>query len=58
MSRNSGAWGVAMARRLRHADGRISLEGGDEIVPYLPTDPLGCLASPEGLGVPLSASGT
>lgn len=54
MSRNSGAWGVAMWRddSTTQANG-ISLEGGDAIVPYLPTTPLGCLdAPPEGLGVP------
>lgn len=59
MSGNSGAWGIAMWK-----DGRggfdvppqqegISLEGGGEIVPFLPTDPLGCLLlPPDGLGVP------
>lgn len=54
MSRNSGAWGVAMWRDDSGTQaGGISLEGGDEIVPYLPTDPLGCLKlPPEGLGVP------
>lgn len=64
MTGNSGAWGVAMWK-----DGRggsielpqemgISLEGGDEIVPYLPTEPLGCLvAPPDGLGVPPVRSG-
>lgn len=54
MSRNSGAWGVAMWRddSGTQAEG-ISLEGGDPIIPYLPTDPLGCLKlPPEGLGVP------
>ena len=54
MSRNSGAWGVAMWRDDSFTQGEgISLEGGDEIVPYLPTDPLGCLTlPPDGLGVP------
>lgn len=57
MSANGGAWGVALWR-----DGYsgsepqlqgISLEGGDPIVPYLPTEPLGCLKlPPDGLGVP------
>lgn len=54
MSSNSGAWGVAMWRddSDTQANG-ISLEGGDPIVPYLPTEPLGCLLlPPEGLGVP------
>lgn len=54
MSSNSGAWGVAMWRddSDTQANG-ISLEGGDPIVPYLPTTPLGCLLlPPEGLGVP------
>ena len=64
MTGNSGAWGVVMWK-----DGRggsielpqemgISLEGGDEIVPYLPTEPLGCLVEPpDGLGVPPVRSG-
>lgn len=59
MSGNSGAWGIAMWKDgrgtdllLPHEDG-ISLEGGDPIVPYLPTDPLGCLlVPPVGMGVP------
>lgn len=54
MSSNSGAWGVAMWRddSDTQANG-ISLEGGDPIIPYLPTEPLGCLLlPPEGLGVP------
>ncbi len=63
MSGNSGAWGIAMWK-----DGRgdllsapeegISIEGGDAIVPYLPTVPLGCLLlPPDGLGVPPVRSG-
>lgn len=59
MSGNAGAWGIAMWKDgrgtdllLPHEDG-ISLEGGDPIVPYLPTDPLGCLlVPPDGMGVP------
>jgi hypothetical protein len=56
MSGNSGAWGIAMWRDERGFLGAfdgISLEGGDAVIPYLPTDPLGCLtAPPDGLGVP------
>lgn len=60
MSANGGAWGIAMWK-----DGRdgaqtegISLEGGDAVIPFLPTDPLGCLTlPPEGLGVPPVRSG-
>lgn len=56
---NSGAWGIAMWKDgrgtdllLPHEDG-ISLEGGDPVVPYLPTVPLGCLLlPPDGMGVP------
>jgi hypothetical protein len=55
VSGNSGAWGIAMwkdGRELAQLEG-ISLEGGDPIVPYLPTVPLGCLTvPPEGMGVP------
>lgn len=36
----------------------ISLEGGDPVVPFLPTDPLGCLLlPPAGMGVPPVQSG-
>lgn len=64
MSGNAGAWGLAMWKDgrgtdllLPHEDG-ISLEGGDPVVPYLPTDPLGCLlVPPEGMGVPPVRSG-
>lgn len=59
MSGNSGAWGLAMWKDGRGGDGGvpqeqgISLEGGDAIVPFLPTDPLGCLLlPPDGMGVP------
>lgn len=38
--------------------GGISLEGGDPIIPYLATDPLGCITlPPEGMGVPPVRSG-
>ena len=50
MSGNSGAWGIAMwkdGRELAQLEG-ISLEGGDPIVPYLPTVPLGCPHGPAG----------
>ena len=60
MSGNSGAWGIAMwkdGRDDRQEDG-ISLEGGDAVVPFLPTTPLGWLtAPPDGLGVPPVRSG-
>lgn len=59
MSGNSGAWGLAMWRDGYSAVSQqvqeqgISIEGGDAIIPYLPTVPLGCLTlPPEGLGVP------
>lgn len=59
MSGNSGAWGIAMWKDgrgtdllLPHEDG-ISLEGGDPVVQFLPTEPLGCLTvPPAGMGVP------
>jgi hypothetical protein len=54
VSGNAGAWGVALWRddSFTQAEG-ISLEGGDPIVPYLPTDPLGCITlPPDGLGTP------
>jgi hypothetical protein len=59
MSRNSGAWGVAMWRDDSGTQTNgISLEGGDPIIPFLPTDPLGCLKlPPEGLGVPAQRIG-
>lgn len=62
MSGNSGAWGVAMWK-----DGHsgiapqlegISLEGGDPVLPFLPTDPVGTLlVPPAGMGVPAVRSG-
>lgn len=63
MSANGGAWGIAMWK-----DGRgdvlsapeegISLEGGDAILPFLPTVPVGCLLlPPDGMGVPPVRSG-
>jgi len=64
MSGNSGAWGVAL-----WMDGKdnslgpsqeqgISLEGGDPVVPYLPTDPVGSLLlPPDGMGLPSIRSG-
>lgn len=64
MSGNSGAWGIAMWKDGRGdfetppQDQGISLEGGDAIVPFLPTAPLGCLTQPpEGMGVPSVRSG-
>lgn len=57
MSKNHGAWGVALWKDGRggpstQADG-ISLSGGWQIDPYLPTTPLGCLLlPPAGMGVP------
>lgn len=64
MSGNSGAWGVAMwkdgysAAVLNVQQQGISLEGGDPVLPYLPTEPLGCLlVPPQGLGVPGVRSG-
>lgn len=65
MSGNSGAWGVAMwkdgystAGSLQVQEQGISLEGGDPVLPYLPTVPLGCLlVPPAGLGVPPVRSG-
>jgi hypothetical protein len=59
VSSNSGAWGVAMWRddSGTQANG-ISLEGGDPIIPYLPTTPLGCLKlPPDGMGVPAQRIG-
>lgn len=64
MSGNSGAWGLAL-----WMDGKdntfgpsqeqgISLEGGDPVVPYLPTVPLGSLLlPPDGMGLPGIRSG-
>jgi hypothetical protein len=65
MSGNSGAWGIAMykdgystAGGLQVQEQGISLEGGDPVIPYLPTEPLGCLLlPPAGLGVPGVRSG-
>lgn len=62
MSGNAGAWGVAMWKD-GHSGSEpqalgISLEGGDPILPYLPTDPVGTLlVPPAGLGVPPVRSG-
>lgn len=59
MSGNSGAWGIAMWQDgystvlLPEQEQGISLEGGDPVLPYLPTDPVGTLlVPPDGLGVP------
>src|SRR3546814_16391281 len=56
MSGNSGAWGVALWKDGQPFPGQengISLEGGDAIVPYLPTIPVGSLLlPPDGMGVP------
>lgn len=60
MSGNSGAWGVVMWKDGRENQqlGGISLEGGDGVLPFLPTTPLGCLvAPPDGMGVPPVRSG-
>lgn len=61
MSANGGAWGIALWQDGRDFPGQengISLEGGDPIVPYLPTEPLGCLLlPPDGMGVPPVRSG-
>jgi hypothetical protein len=60
VSGNSGAWGIVLwkdGRELAQLDG-ISLEGGDPVVEFLPTAPLGCLTlPPEGMGVPPVRSG-
>jgi hypothetical protein len=62
VSTNSGAWGVAMWKDghdgiTPQAEG-ISLEGGDPVLPFLPTDPVGTLlVPPAGLGVPSIRSG-
>lgn len=61
MSGNGGAWGIAMWKDGHDFPGQnngISLEGGDAILPFLPTDPVGCLLlPPAGLGVPTVRSG-
>lgn len=60
MSGNSGAWGISMWKDSSEGEqlGGISLEGGDPIIPYLATDPLGCITiPPEGMGVPPVRSG-
>lgn len=64
MSGNSGAWGVAMYRdgyssiSAQVQEQGISLEGGDPVLPFLPTDPVGTLLVPPlGLGVPAVRSG-
>lgn len=64
MSGNSGAWGVAMWKDgYSFIDGQlqeqgISLEGGDPVLPFLPTAPVGTLLIPPGgLGVPPVRSG-
>lgn len=65
MSANQGAWGVAMYKDghdttgdLQAQEQGISLEGGDPVLPYLPTIPVGSLLiPPAGLGVPGVRSG-
>lgn len=61
MSGNSGAWGIAMWKDGYDQPAQnngISLSGGDEIDPFLPTVPLGFLTvPPEGLGVPALRNG-
>lgn len=51
MAGNSGAWGIAILNP--RTDEWVSLSGGEEIDPYLPSEPLGCLlVPPDGMGVP------
>lgn len=64
MSANSGAWGVAMwqdgySEAVTPAQEQgISLEGGDPVLPFLPTDPVGTLLIPPGgMGTPAIRSG-
>lgn len=64
MSGNSGAWGVVLYKdgystvNLHVQQQGISLEGGDPVLPYLPTVPVGTLlVPPAGLGVPAVRSG-
>jgi hypothetical protein len=62
VSANSGAWGVAMYKDghdgLTPQTEGISLEGGNPVLPYLPTVPVGTLlVPPAGLGVPPVRSG-
>lgn len=62
MSGNQGAWGVAMYKdghaEFLEQEAGISLEGGDPVLPFLPTIPVGSLlVPPAGLGVPPVRSG-
>lgn len=64
MSANSGAWGVVLYKDgysqspLHEQQQGISLEGGDQVLPFLPTDPVGTLLVPPiGLGVPAVRNG-
>jgi hypothetical protein len=65
MSANSGAWGVVLykdgystAGGLQVQEQGISLEGGDQVLPFLPTVPVGSLLlPPAGLGVPAVRNG-
>lgn len=64
MSGNAGAWGIAMWKDgyssidAQEQEQGISLEGGDPVLPYLPTDPVGTLLVPPfGMGVPAVRSG-
>lgn len=62
MSGNQGAWGVAMYKdghtEFLAQEAGISLEGGDPVLPFLPTIPVGSLlVPPAGLGVPPVRSG-
>lgn len=51
MAGNSGAWGVALYNT--RSGEWVSLSGGDEVDPFLPSDPVGCLlVPPDGMGVP------
>jgi len=64
VSGNSGAWGVVLYKDgysqspLHVQQQGISLEGGDPVLPFLPTVPVGSLlVPPAGLGVPAVRSG-
>src|SRR3546814_16589014 len=49
---------TTLFRSLSPPEEGISLEGGDAIVPFLPSVPVGCLVlPPDGLGVPPVRSG-
>lgn len=51
MAGNSGAWGVAILNP--RTNEWVSVSGGEEVDPYLPSDPVGCLMlPPDGMGVP------